>query len=173
MGRPSPRRDPPRESKDRWSVVCRPRGRVRAWALSRKDAPLLFMVHVAAAIAADVPVAANLKPGTEFRDCSECPETVESCYEGCLCLELEDARIPFQSQVVVPVIYKGRAVPMGFRADILVAGSIIVEIKAVASLLPAHQTQLLTYLRLSQIRIGLLMNFHARRLKDGQPRCIV
>jgi len=77
---------------------------------------------------------------------------------------------------VVPVVYKGRAVPMGFRGDILIAGSIIIEIKAVASLLPAYQTellQLLTYLRPSRIRIGLLMNFHARRLKDGLPRCIM
>lgn len=62
---------------------------------------------------------------------------------------------------------------MGFRADILVADPAIVEIKAAAALLPAHKAQLLTYLRLSQIRVGLSMNFHAMRLKDGLLRCIV
>ncbi len=98
---------------------------------------------------------------------------LESAYRGCLGLELDGAGIPYRSEVAIPVIYKGRSVPMGFRADILVADCPIVEIKAVSALLPAHKAQLLTYLRLSGIRVGLLMNFHAKRLKDGLLRCIV
>lgn len=101
------------------------------------------------------------------------PGLLESVYRGCLCLELDQAGIPYRSEVALAVIYKGQWVPMGFRADILVADSLIVEIKAVSALLPAHKAQLLTYLRLSQIRVGLLMNFHAKRLKDGLLRCIV
>jgi GxxExxY protein len=62
---------------------------------------------------------------------------------------------------------------LGFRADILVANTILLEIKAVTTLLPAHDAQILTYLRMSQIRVGLLLNFHAARLKDGLRRFIV
>lgn len=108
------------------------------------------------------------------------PGLLESVYQECLCLELEEAGIPFQSEVMVPVVYKGRTIPLGFRADILAAGAdilaagaVILEIKAVAALLPAHEAQLRTYLRMSQIRVGLLMNFHASRLKDGLLRFIV
>ena len=64
-------------------------------------------------------------------------------------------------------------IPLGFRADIVVENTIILEIKAVAALLPAHDAQLLTWLRMSELRIGLLMNFHAPRLKDGLRRFIV
>jgi GxxExxY protein len=64
-------------------------------------------------------------------------------------------------------------IPLGFRADIVVENTIILEIKAVASFVPAHDAQILTYLRMSQIRVGLLLNFHARRLKDGLRRFIV
>ena len=101
------------------------------------------------------------------------PGLLESVYEECLCLELEQAGIPFASQVMVPVVYKGKTIPLGFRADILVANAIILEIKAVAALLPAHEAQIVTYLRMSQLRVGLLMNFHAPRLKDGLRRFIV
>lgn len=101
------------------------------------------------------------------------PGLLESVYEECLCLELERAGIPFASQVMVPVIYKGKTIPLGFRADILVANAIILEIKAVTALVPAHEAQIVTYLRMSQLRAGLLMNFHAPRLKDGMRRFIV
>ena len=73
----------------------------------------------------------------------------------------------------MPVIYKGTTILMGFRADIVVANTIILEIKAVASFVRAHESQVLTYLRMSGLRIGLLMNFHAPRLKDGLRRFIV
>jgi GxxExxY protein len=101
------------------------------------------------------------------------PGLLESVYAECLCDELAQAGIPFQPQAGVPVTYKGKTLPLGFRADILVADAIIVEVKAVAALLPAHDAQVLTYLRMSHIRVGLLMNFHAIRLTDGLRRFIV
>lgn len=95
---------------------------------------------------------------------------LESVYLACLALELELAGIPSRRQVVLPVRYKGLAVPLGFRADMIVAETIVVEVKAVPAILPVHEAQLLTYLRLSGLRVGLLMNFHAPRLKDGLKR---
>jgi GxxExxY protein len=88
-------------------------------------------------------------------------------------LELEHAAIAVASEAPVPVVYKGRAIKLGFRADLLIEGAVIVELKAVASLLPAHEAQVLTYLRMSGLRVGLLMNFHARLLKDGLVRFAV
>jgi GxxExxY protein len=101
------------------------------------------------------------------------PGLLEAVYRECLCLELGRAGIPFGSEVIVPVFYKDRKIPLGFRADIIVDRSIIIEVKAVGSLLPVHEAQLLTYLRLSRIRIGLIMNFHADLLRDGLRRCVV
>ena len=100
------------------------------------------------------------------------PGLLESVYAACLVFELEQAGIPLARQVGVPVFYKGMQMPLGFRADILVAGIVILEIKAVAALLPAHEAQLLTYLRMSGLPVGLLMNFHALRLKDGLKRFV-
>jgi GxxExxY protein len=101
------------------------------------------------------------------------PGFLESVYAGCLSAELEHAGIPFQREVMIPVIYKGKTIRLGFRANILVANLILLEIKAVATLLPVHDAQILTYLRMSQIRVGLLLNFHAVRLKDGLRRFIL
>jgi GxxExxY protein len=101
------------------------------------------------------------------------PGLLESVYTECLADELAQAGIPFQREVGVPVTYKGKPLPLGFRADILVADAILIEVKAVAALLPTHDAQVLTYLRMSHIRIGLLMNFHAIRLRDGLRRFIV
>jgi hypothetical protein len=74
---------------------------------------------------------------------------------------------------LVPVIYKGKTLPLGFRADILVGNTILFAIKAVVTLLPTYDAQILTYLRMSQIPVGLLMNFHAIRLKDGLRRFVI
>jgi hypothetical protein len=98
---------------------------------------------------------------------------LQSFYRACLCIDLEDAGIPIQREVVLPAVWRGQTIPMGFRADIVVAGAVIVEVKGVAALLPAHEAQIRTYLRMSGIRIGLLMNFHAARLKDGLRRFVV
>jgi GxxExxY protein len=99
------------------------------------------------------------------------PGLLESVYAECLSDELGQAGIP--REVTVPVIYKGKTLPLGFRADILVGNTILVEIKAVVALLPTHDAQILTYLRMSQIPVGLLMNFHAIRLKDGLRRFVI
>ena len=101
------------------------------------------------------------------------PGMLEFVYEGCLCHELEQAGIPFERQAGIPVIYKGVKFDEGFRADILVDRQLIVEIKAVANIVPAHDAQVLTYLRMSGLRLGLLFNFHARLLKNGLKRFIV
>ena len=101
------------------------------------------------------------------------PGMLESVYEGCLCHELEQAGIAFERQVGIPVTYKGIQFDEGFRADILVDHQVVVEIKAVAMLAPAHDAQVLTYLVMSGLRIGLLFNFHARLLKDGLRRFII
>ena len=98
---------------------------------------------------------------------------LESVYETCLCHELEQAGIAFQRQAGIPVTYKGVHFDEGFRADILVDRQLIIEIKAVANILPAHDAQVLTYLRMSGLRLGLLFNFHARLLKDGLRRFVV
>jgi GxxExxY protein len=98
---------------------------------------------------------------------------LESVYEQCLCYELRLAGIPFERQVGVPVIYKGITLDEGFRADIVVDRKVILEVKAVANLLPAHEAQLQTYLRMSRISIGLIFNFNTPRLIDGLRRFIV
>jgi GxxExxY protein len=73
----------------------------------------------------------------------------------------------------MPVVYKGTLISLGFRADIVVEDTVILEIKGVAAFIPAHEAQILTYLRMSHVRIGLLLNFHATRLKDGIQRFVV
>ena len=98
------------------------------------------------------------------------PGMLESVYEECLCLELGQAGIPFQRQRPVPIIYRGIPVGVGFRIDVLVAGALVVEIKAVERVLPVHESQVLTYLRFGGFRLGLLMNFHTRSLTAGLKR---
>ena len=101
------------------------------------------------------------------------PGLLESVYEQCLCYELRDAGIPFERQVAIPVIYKATPIGDGFRADVVVAHEVILEIKSVAAILPAHEAQLNTYLRMSGLRIGLILNFNARRLTEGRRRFVV
>jgi GxxExxY protein len=101
------------------------------------------------------------------------PGLLEVVYTHCLCQELAGAGIPFDKEVPVPVIYKGIAIPLGFRADVVVDNAVILEMKSVAALIPAHDTQVLTHLRMSRFRVALLMNFGAQLLKDGLKRFIV
>ena len=98
---------------------------------------------------------------------------LESVYDRCLCHELCLAGTPFERQVGIPIQYKGVQFDDSFRADIVVDGTVIVEIKSVAAILPAHEARLLTYLRMSQMRIGLLLNFNTSRLTDGLRRLVV
>ncbi len=101
------------------------------------------------------------------------PGLLESVYELCLCRELRDAGITFARQVAIPIVYKGARVGDGFKADITVAHELILEIKSVTAILPIHEVQLRTYLRMSGIHIGLLLNFNAPRLVDGLRRYVV
>lgn len=95
------------------------------------------------------------------------PGLLESAYESCLCRELVTRNLGVQRQLDVPVVYKGVDVECGFRIDLLVEDTVIVEIKAVERILPVHEAQLLTYLRLSHKEVGLLLNFHVATLRDG------
>jgi len=98
------------------------------------------------------------------------PGLLESVYEVCLCHELTKLEVAFQRQLVLPVIYDGVHIDAGLRLDLLVENCVIVELKAIDSLLPVHKAQLLTYLKLSQHRLGLLINFNSAKLKDGLKR---
>jgi GxxExxY protein len=98
------------------------------------------------------------------------PGLLEGIYEECLCIELKGADLQYERQVALPVSYKGTALNSSYRLDIVVAEQVIVEVKSVEHLLPIHQAQLLTYMKLSGIRRGLLLNFHTAVLKDGIRR---
>jgi len=100
------------------------------------------------------------------------PGLLEATYEACLCFELEQAGIQCAQEVPLPVVYKQIRLDCGYRIDITVEDDILLEIKSVERLMPIHEAQMLTYLRLSGRRIGLLMNFNATRLKDGLRRFI-
>jgi len=101
------------------------------------------------------------------------PGLLESVYEECLCFELAKARIEYQRQMPIGIIYEGVSLEAGFRADIVVKQELILEIKSVESLLPVHEAQVLTYLRMSGYRVGLLLNFNTLRLKDGIRRFVM
>jgi GxxExxY protein len=95
----------------------------------------------------------------------------ESVYERCLCHELERSGIPFQRQVALPVLYDEVSLDCGYVADVVVDDQVIVELKSVERALPLHKAQLLTYLRLSPCRVGLLINFNTVSLTNGITRC--
>ena len=101
------------------------------------------------------------------------PGLLEAVYEQCLCVELRRAGVAFARQVPIPMLYKGEQVGDGFKADVVVAEQLILEIKSVTTILTVHEMQLRTYLRMSGIRVGLLLNFNAPRLTDGLRRYVV
>jgi GxxExxY protein len=101
------------------------------------------------------------------------PGLLESAYESCLAYELECNKIPYAVQVPVPVKYKRVQLDCGYRIDLLVDDKLIVELKSVASLSKIHQAQLLTYMKLAQIKSGLLVNFNVQILKDGIKRFVL
>jgi len=100
------------------------------------------------------------------------PGLLESAYEECLCHELNLARLGFQRQIPLPVVYKGVRLDCGYRLDVVVEGRLVVELKTVERLLPIHEAQLLTYLRLALIHTGLLLNFNVPVLRDGIKRMV-
>jgi GxxExxY protein len=101
------------------------------------------------------------------------PGLLESVYEECMCHELLSRGIRFQRQPELPIVYKQNRLNYSFRIDLLVEDRLIVELKCVETLAPIHECQLLTYLRLAQIRVGLLINFNVPVLKDGIVRRVV
>ena len=101
------------------------------------------------------------------------PGLLESTYRQCLACELAQAQIHFQIKVPVPVRYKDALLDCGYRIDLVVGGDLIVEVKCVETLLPIHQAQILTYMRLAKIPIGLLMNFNVTKLQNGIKRFVL
>jgi len=101
------------------------------------------------------------------------PGLVESIYERCLLIELKSRNLSTKNQVEVPVVYKGQRTGAGFRLDLLVEDSVVVELKAVDAVLPVHTAQVLTYLKLTGHRLGLLINFNVTKIKYGIHRIIL
>jgi len=98
------------------------------------------------------------------------PGLLESAYEACLLHELRKRGRKVLSQVALPVVYDGVKIDVGYRIDLLVEDVVIVELKAVEKLLPIHDAQILSYLKLGDYRLGLLINFNVLHLKDGIKR---
>jgi GxxExxY protein len=101
------------------------------------------------------------------------PGLLESVYEQCLSYELQLNNIQHQCQVEIPVIYKGHQLNQNYRIDLLIDNQLIIELKAVDKLQGIHQAQLLTYMKLTQIKMGLLINFNEAVLKNGIKRFVL
>ena len=100
------------------------------------------------------------------------PGLLESAYQACLAYELTSRGLRVQTQVPLPIKYRGVCVDAAYRIDLIVEDLVVIEIKAVERLAPIHEAQLLSYLKLSDKRLGLLINFHVIRLKDGYKRIV-
>jgi len=100
------------------------------------------------------------------------PGLLESVYEAVLASELQKRGLSVQQQPAIPVIYEGARFEIGFRADLVVQDNVIVEIKSIAEITALHKKQLLTYLRLADKRLGLLINFNVALIKDGITRIV-
>jgi GxxExxY protein len=101
------------------------------------------------------------------------PGLMESAYEECLSWELQQAKLAVQRQVPLPVVYKEVRLEIGYRLDLVVEKQVVIELKTVERLLPIHEAQLLTYLKLSKLRTGLLLNFNSAVLKSGIKRMVL
>jgi GxxExxY protein len=100
------------------------------------------------------------------------PGLLEAVYRQCLCWELHHDGLPFEAEVPLPIVYQDMRIDRGFRADIIVGGTILLELKSVERILPVHEAQTLTYLRLSNCTVGLLLNFNCVLLKEGLHRFV-
>lgn len=100
------------------------------------------------------------------------PGLLESAYEECLCHDLKQAGFGVRRQVAVPLVYREIRLDSGYRADVLVNDSVLLEIKSVERLMPIHEAQMLTYLKLAKVKIGLLMNFNVEVLRHGIRRFV-
>ena len=101
------------------------------------------------------------------------PGLYEEIYERSLCHELSLRKIPFETQVQLPLVYKGTTVGDDLRLDMIVANKVVVELKVVNELAPIHEAQLLTYMKLTKSRVGLLINFNVSVLKEGIKRFVL
>jgi GxxExxY protein len=101
------------------------------------------------------------------------PDLMESVYEECLCHELKLRSLSFERQLLVPVVYKGISIDCKYRLDLLVQGIVVLELKTVERVLPIHEAQLLTYLRLLKKPVGLIVNFNVPVLKQGILRRVL
>jgi len=101
------------------------------------------------------------------------PGLLESAYRHCLAHELALARISFETEKPIAILYKDVSLDCGLRLDLLIQNELIIELKAVDKLLDVHQAQLLTYMKITNVRIGLLMNFNSRVLRDGLRRIVL
>ena len=101
------------------------------------------------------------------------PGLLESAYEECICHELHLRGLSFQRQANLPISYKGLNLDCGYRLDIVVEDSVLIELKSIEQILPIHQAQLLTYLHLSGQKVGLLINFNVSVLKNGIVRRVL
>jgi GxxExxY protein len=98
------------------------------------------------------------------------PGLLESAYESCLAYDLVERGLSVRTQVPIPLVYKGLRVHSAYRADLIVEDGVIIEVKAVTNMLSLFDAQLLSYLKLTGLRVGLLINFHSVHLKDGIKR---
>jgi len=100
------------------------------------------------------------------------PGILEKAYFGCLCYELVSAGLKLETQKELPLLYDGVRIDCAYRADLIVEGTVIVEVKAIESLAPIRRRQLLTYLRIADCPVGLLLNFGAKTMKEGIQRVV-
>jgi len=101
------------------------------------------------------------------------PGLLESAYQACLARELSLRNVPFEREVSLPIEYEGIQIDCSYRLDFVVAGKVVIELKAVDALQKVHEARLLTYLRLSGLRVGLLINFNVAVLKEGIRRLVL
>lgn len=101
------------------------------------------------------------------------PGLLESAYEAALCRELDLQHLAYQRQKPLPLTYKGITLPVNYRLDLVVSNAVVVEVKAVETVLPIHEAQLLTYLKLGGYQVGLLLNFNVSQLRDGIVRKVM
>jgi GxxExxY protein len=100
------------------------------------------------------------------------PGLLEKAYTACLAYELRKAGLDVQVEVELPVVYESVRIELGYRADLVVNNLVIVELKCVEKIIPVHEAQIISYLRLSRKNVGLLINFHVRHLRDGIKRFV-
>ena len=100
------------------------------------------------------------------------PGLLESAYEECLCYEFDLDKLSYARQKALPIIYKGKELDCGYRLDIVVENQLILELKSVEKIEPIHKAQLLTYLKLADISLGLILNFNVELMKDGIVRIV-